>query len=320
MKQNVLSAVLMALVVVLAAVAVRQHSQINELKRAAFARNTVVETVHEDPVRPIEAPAPVVTKEEPALPSASASAHASAAGETNNPGKNYMASLAGMMKNPQMKEMVRSQQKAMLDRQYSSLFKYLSTRPSNEIDALNQLLEDRQMALVDAGIAMMSGSADDKQKAIEETKTIKADYDKKIEDLLGAQDYDIFKQYEATMGERMQVQMFKDALPTAAALSDQQENELILAMADERKAMPALAALNNQNSDPSQLTEDRIAEIQKQLDQVQLRYADRAAAILSPAQLEQFKKFQEQWSTMQMAGLKMAATMFGNKDVTPAAP
>jgi hypothetical protein len=88
---------------------------------------------------------------------------------------------------------------------------------------------------------------------------------------------------------------------------------LILAMQEERKALPALAALSQQNSDPSQLTEERIAEIVKQLDQLQQRYADRAAAILNPAQLEQFKKFQQQWSTMQLAGLKMAAQMFGNK-------
>jgi len=59
------------------------------------------------------------------------------------------------------------------------------------------------------------------------------------------------------------------------------------------------------------LTEERIAEIVKQLDQVQQRYAERAASILNPAQLEQFKKFQQQWATLQAAGLKMAAQMFG---------
>jgi outer membrane PBP1 activator LpoA protein len=75
-----------------------------------------------------------------------------------------------------------------------------------------------------------------------------------------------------------------------------------------------------QNSDPSQITEESVAAALKQLEQLQKRYADRAAAILTPAQLEQFAKFQQQWSAMSVAGLKMAAQMFGNKTAAPPAP
>jgi len=225
-----------------------------------------------------------------------------------------MSGIAGMMKNPQMKEMVRGQQKMMLDRQFGSLFNYLSTRPQAELDALKQLLEDRQMALVDTGLAMMSGSTEERKQAIEDSKAIKAEYDKKIEDLLGAQDYDVFKQYEATAGERMQVQMFKDSLPADAALTDQQENDLILAMADETKALPASSLLNKgQKADPSQFTEESITAAMKQMEQLQKHYAERAATILTPAQLEQFAKWQQQWVAMSSASLKMAQTMFGNK-------
>ena len=107
--------------------------------------------------------------------------------------------------------------------------------------------------------------------------------------------------------------MFKDTLPADAALTDQQEYDLIGAMYEARKALPASSLMNNQNSDPSQLTEERIAETLKQLEQLQQVYANRAAAILTPAQLEQFTKWQQQLSTMQAAGLKMAVQMFGNK-------
>ena len=315
MKQNALLVVLVVAVAALAVVVVRQRSEIadlNKLRRLSRRPNTSSAA---------EPPAPVATQEEapPAAEPAPASAP-SATGSTNAAG-NFMSGLAGMMKNPQMKEMVRSQQKMMLERQFGSLFKYLSTRPQAQLDALKQLLEDRQMALVDSGVAMMGGSTEERKKAMEEVKTVKAEYDKKIEDLLGAQDYEVFKQYEATAGERMQVQMFKDALPADATLSDQQENDLILAMADERKALPASSLLNKgQNSDPSQITEESVAAALKQLEQLQKRYADRAAAILTPAQLEQFAKFQQQWSAMSVAGLKMAAQMFGNKTAAPPAP
>jgi DNA replication protein DnaD len=314
MKQNVLLVALVAVVAALAVMVARQHSEIVELKQMAQA-------IPARPVAPTPPPAPAVAPEEPPAPAASAEpapAPALEAGNTNNVGKNYMAVLASMMKNPGMKDMVRAQQKAMLARQYDSLLKYLSTRPPEQVETLKQLLEDRQMALVDSGLAMMGGSADERKKAMEDAKTIKADYDKKIADLLGPQDYEVFKQYEATQGERMQVQMFKDSLSSDVALNAQQENDLILAMAEETKNLPASSLLKKgEKADPSQMTEENINEAMKQLNLLQQRYADRAKAILTPAQLEQFTKWQEQWKTMSAAGLKMAATMFGNKGAAP---
>jgi len=310
MKQNALLVVLVVAVAALAVVVVRQRSEIADLKQAVpVAAKRIV---------PAEPPAPVVAEEEPAP----AVEPTPAPAVTNtNPAGNFMSSVAGMMKNPQMKEMVRSQQQMMLDRQYGSLFKYLGSRPPADLDALKKLLLDRQMALVDSGLAMMSGSAGERKQAIEDSKAIKTEYDKKIEDVLGAQDYDVFKQYEATAGERMQVQMFKESLSADIVLSDQQENDLILAMAEETKALPASSLLNKgKKADPSQFTEDSINEAMKQMEALQKRYADRAAAILTPAQLEQFAKWQQQWATMQAAGLKMAQQMFGNSGTQSAPP
>ena len=316
MKQNALLVALVIAVAALMLVVVRQRSEINDLRQAAGRAAQVKQTVLAEP------PAPVVVKEtapsvEPP-PSAPAPATTPAAANTNA-ANNFMSGLAGMMKNPQMKEVVRSQQKVVLDRQYASLLRYLGNRPPADVDALKQLLVDRQMALVDSGIAMMSGTPDERKQAIESSKAIKAEYDKKVEDLLGAQDYEVFKQYEATSGERMQVQMFKDSLPAAAALSDQQENDLILAMAEERKALPPSSLLSKgQNADPSQISEESINEAVKQMEELQKRYLDRAAMILTPAQLEEFKKWQEQWAKMQSVGMNMAKTMFGGKGTTTA--
>ena len=76
--------------------------------------------------------------------------------------------------------------------------------------------------------------------------------------------------------------------------------------------------MNNQNADPSQFTEERVAQMEKQMQQLQQRYTDQAKTILTPTQLEQFAAWQKQFSTMQLAGLKMAAAMFGNKAAPPA--
>ena len=316
MKKNIWIVLSLIAVVALAAVVVRQSRQITQLQEqltsaAAEPKAPPVPATEKEISGPPAQTKPVEMTLAPPTPEPSPTAQ-SGAGSTNN----FFSGLAGMMKNPQMKEMVRAQQKVMLDRQYGSLSKYLNL-PAERLDALKELLSDRQMAMVDAGMSMMGGSDSDRKQAVEESKAIKADYDKKIQELLGSQDYPFFQDYEKTLNERMSVQMFKDALSADATLTDQQEDNLVAAMYQERQAMPASSLMNNQNQDPSQFTEEHITELQKQMEQLQKKYAERAAGILNPSQLEQYTKWQQQWNTMQMAGLKMAAQMFGNKASTP---
>jgi hypothetical protein len=323
MKKNILVVVLFAAVAVLAVVVVRQNQQIADMKgQLASAAAEKAKARKAPPVPALKRelakalpqvkPAGTVTEAAPVTtPSPDAQASTSTATASN-----LFAGVADMMKNPGMKEIVRAQQKVMIGQMYGSLSKHLNLS-ADELDALNDLLLERQMAMVDAGLSAMSGSESDRKQAKEDAKAIKTEYDQKIKDLLSPQDYQAFKDYEKTVGERVQVQMFKSMLPADAALTDQQEYDLISAMYEERKAMPASSLVNNQNPDPSQLTADQIGELLKQLDVLQQAYAKRAAAILSPSQLEQFTKWQEQWSAMQAAGLKMAAQVFGKKSAPP---
>ena len=230
---------------------------------------------------------------------------------------NLFAGFAKMFKDPQMKEMIRAQQKMMVGQMYGSLYKELGLSPTDE-EALKKLLEDRQMALMDVGLAAMGESGTDSKQTTEDTKTLKAQYDKQIEDLLGPQAYSAFQQYDQTVAERVQVNLFKQSLSADNALTDQQENERVEAMYQARKALPESSLLNGQTRDPSQLTEDGIAQALKVQEQLQKQYADSAASILTPAQLDQFTKFQQQMSAMQAASMKMASQMFGQKNPSPA--
>jgi glucose/arabinose dehydrogenase len=78
---------------------------------------------------------------------------------TAEPSTNSLAGLAAMLKNPQMKEMIRAQQKMMVDQMYGNLYKELGLSPTDE-EALKKRLEDRQVALMDAGLAAMGGFRD----------------------------------------------------------------------------------------------------------------------------------------------------------------
>jgi hypothetical protein len=320
MKKNIWIGVLVAVVVALAVVVGRQNGQIQGLEEQ---KRLMVAALKEKPKAVLapapaeEAPAPVPEAKpvevEYVAESVSNAPAATVGGTTNNP----LAGMAEMMKSPQMKEMMRAQQKMAIEGMYGSLAKYLNLS-TNDMDALKELLLQRQMALMDSGMSMMSGSAADQKQAAEDAKTVKADYDKKIQDLLGPQDYPVFQDYEKSAADRMSVQMFKGSLPADATLTDQQEESLIAAMSEERKAMPATSTMNNQTPDPSKFTEEGMAEALKQMEALQQRDAERAAAILTPAQLDQFTKFQQQMNSMAAAGMKMAAQMFANKRAAPA--
>jgi len=67
----------------------------------------------------------------------------------------------------------------------------------------------------------------------------------------------------------------------------------------------------NQTADPSQFTPDRIAKVLEESAKIQERFVSRAAVILTPSQLEQFKMNQKQQRAMQEMGMKMAVKMFG---------
>ena len=316
MKKNIWIGVLAIAVAALAIVVGMQNGQIEGLqeeKRLMLAALAEKAKAAPAPVEETPAPLPEAKTVEPVVAVAPVSETPPTKATTNNP----FAGMAEMMKSPQMKEMMRAQQKVAINGMYGSLSKYLNLS-TNDMDALKELLLQRQMALMDAGMSMMGGTGTDPKQAAADVQTVKADYDKKISDLLGAQDYPVFQDYEKTAADRMTVQMFKNSLSPDAALTDQQEENLVTAMAEERKAMPATSALNNQTPDPSKFTEEGIADTLKQMDQLQQRNAERAASILTPTQLDQFTKFQQQMNSMAAVGMKMAAQMFGNKGAAPA--
>jgi hypothetical protein len=321
MKKNALLGVLVAVIGVLAFVVVRQQKELTQLREGAAQPPVAVPppVKHVVPVAQL-GPTPELPPAPPvAQPHAAAPALAPAASQSNAP--NMFAAIGKMAKDPAFKDMMRNQQKMMLDMTYGGLFKSLNLS-TEDVDKLKQFLTDRQMAMMDGGMAMMSGemSPTDRAEKAKELQQVKADYDKKIEDFLGADDYAVFKNYEDTQAERMQVNLFKQSLTGEDALTDQQEADLVAAMYQERKSLPDPNFMQKTNPDPSKFTEEGIAEMQKQLDHLRDQYLQSAANILSAPQLERFKKALDQQRAMQAMGLKMAAQMFGQQKPPPAKP
>ena len=111
----------------------------------------------------------------------------------------------------------------------------------------------------------------------------------------------------------MQVTLFKGSLNSGDQMTEEQEGNLIGAMHYERTKFKfsATGLGDNQTAGPARFAPDRIAKVLEESAKLQEQYMSRAAAILTPSQLEQFKTSQKQQQAMTEMGMKMAAKMFG---------
>lgn len=332
---KILVALFAAAALVLGVVVLRQQQRISSLEQVAQnvdARNEapVVETkpaaaepvkVAVAPVEPVEKPAEAHAPEPVTPPTPVAAARATPEGKKPNMG-DFLKNIGSMMTNDAMKGMIRAQAKMQLDHQYGRLFAYLNKSPET-IEALKNLLMDRQMALMDNGLAFMNGnlSAEERKQKADELKATKEGFDSKIAALLGADDYDAFKQYEDTQPERMQVEMAKMSISgSGEPLTEQQEYDLVNAMHQARTNSATMSALMNPNAapDPAQFSGEGMKKMVESMDQMQKAYAAAAQKILTPAQYAAYEKHQEQQKQMNEIGLKFAAQMFGgDTNATP---
>jgi hypothetical protein len=242
-----------------------------------------------------------------------------AAAKTNNP----MQGFAAMFKDPKMKELIKSQQKAfmgpMLDKQYAALFQQLNLTP-DQTAQLKDLLQNKMLASADAGMSLLDGSADATQR-VELAKQIKSqtdDYDAQIKQFLGDDNYQAFQAYEKTTPDRMTVSQFSDQLSgNTTPLSPEQQQQLMQAMSEERNGFKWTTDYNNKNPAngdfASMFTDDKISQFAQEKERLDQQILAHARQILTPEQITAFEQFQIAQSKMQMAGMKMAAQMFAPK-------
>lgn len=312
--KSIVIALLIASLAVLGVVVVRQQNRVKELEKVAAEKPVVVEDAHVSTPPPspprIEAEpvvVPPVTAPTPTPPPPPVIAQP--------PPKpaNIMAHMSSMMTNPAMREMVRAQSKVQLAMQYQDLFEYLSLPPDAQ-KALSDLLMERQMELMTVGLAMMSGDIppEERKKRSQDVENMKKSYDSRLAELLGTENYDVFKQYEDTQPERQQVQMFKQTLVTSGQpLTEQQENDLVVAMYSTRTNTALSKMMTQTTPDPDQFTGEKANELMTHMEKLQQEYIASAGKILTPQQLEQYKQFAAQQQELSKLGMKMAEQMFG---------
>lgn len=247
---------------------------------------------------------------------------AGAEGEGEGKGAVWGEMIGKMMKDPAMREMIREQQKAMVNMMYGGLYKEMNLSPE-EKDKLKELLTESQMGKVAAAQGLFGGAQDEAttaaaKKAVEEAKK---QTDADIKALLGDARFAQYEDYQKNVGDRMQLDQFKNQLAADnAPLRDEQGAQLLQIMKEEKAALPpAISSEQSEMPDKDTFTPKKMDEQLKWTEQYNARVAERARAVLTPEQFINYQKFQEQQASMAKLGMQMARQMFGGEKGKPAA-
>lgn len=222
--------------------------------------------------------------------------------------------LTDLMKAPEMKNVMKQQRETQIDMTYGGLISRLHLNTGEKQD-LKQMLSERLQEQSDLGLRLIEEglSEDQKKAALNSFKEAKAASDVKIKTFMNnEQDYQMFQAWEGSAADRMVLSLGHSAFSEVGEpLTSEQEDQLVKAMAfarTQRSDVPDLTKVENfavWSGDEKAMAKMTVS-LKLQAQQV----AAAAASFLSPKQLEALKTFQEQQQTMELAGLKMSASMF----------
>lgn len=227
-------------------------------------------------------------------------------------GGGFQGMMKKMFTDPEMKKVMRSQQAMGVQMMYGDLAKELGLAP-DDARLVMDLLVDRQMGMAGESMKLLGGDTKEGADLEESGKQIaasKEEYDKQLEGILGKDGLAKLNDYERTIGERMQIQQYRQAFSaTGTPLEEPQAAGLLAIMKEERLKQPPSplepgnrdvgAAMKAMQSDE---TLDKLMTSQEDLNR---RVLTRARTVLSPDQMTQFEKIQKQQTDLQKMGMKM---------------
>lgn len=230
--------------------------------------------------------------------------------------------LADMFKSPEMRDMIKQQQKTVLgglvDKNYAAFFKAMNLTPEQSA-AMKDLIMNKMLGDTEMGLEMMGGDMTPEQREamVAAAKERKDTLNQQMKELLGEENFSIYESYEKTVPDRMAVSQLNDQLGANLALNPEQENLLIQAMSEERQGFKFTTDFNNQNDFSadfaSRFTEENLNVFLQEQQRLNQNYLNRAQTILSADQLAAYQKALIAQQEMTKMGMRMAVQMFGPK-------
>jgi hypothetical protein len=164
---------------------------------------------------------------------------------------------------------------------------------------------------------MMGGekiSDEERKKKTEAMAAATAESDQALKELLG-DDYAKYDSFEKSQPERQQLNSLNGLLKDKGiGLSEEAESKLMDTMFNERTSFKYDVDLSDQRTmDPGKFTAENLSRFQEQQAVLRGQILSKVEPILTPDQLEVFRKSQEQQAAMEKMGMEMAQKMMGGK-------
>jgi hypothetical protein len=232
--------------------------------------------------------------------------------------------LAKMMENPETKKMIRAQQRTMLDQLYSPLIKQLGLQP-DEAEQFKDLLADNMIKGAEKATSLFGGdSATNRTEMVAKLTEEQKSFDELVRGFLGESRYAQYQDYQLTVGERTQLNQFRQTMGSENALTDQQTDQLLAFMKEEKQAVTTAggtASFDGQDAANMQamFSGEGIDKILQNQEAIGKRVYERARSVLSESQLTAFGKFQNSQLQMMRVGMSMAR-QFMSPEGTPQKP
>ncbi|MBT8042353.1 MAG: hypothetical protein KJN98_04230 [Pontiella sp.] len=209
--------------------------------------------------------------------------------------RRIMRSMAKTIdENPTINKMVEASQRGAVGALYSDMIEYLDLN-ADETNYFMELLMYRQMAHVDMHMKIASGSLTEEEQSALQEKTRLANETTRLEMetfLNSPKDFEEFKFYEDTIGERMMLSQM-DQMLGGAALSKEAYREVLQIMYDERETYTWSTDLHDSEStdlSPERFSEDNISRHLTDMKALGERMDRRMQEILTPEQLAAWRE------------------------------
>ncbi len=219
--------------------------------------------------------------------------------------------------NPTINKMVEASQRGAIGALYSDMIEYLNM-DAEETRYFMDLLMYRQMANVDAHMKMASGNLSEEEKLALQEATRQANETTRSEManfLNDSDDFEEFKFYEETIGERMMLSQMDQKLGDAA-LSDEAYREVLEVMYDERENYAWSTDLHDneiRDLSPERFSRNNISKHIADMKTLGEQMDRRMQGILTPEQLAAWRESGEAMQALIEGQLIQANQAFGGE-------
>jgi hypothetical protein len=237
-------------------------------------------------------------------------APAGLAGGTNDAG-GLGKMIAKMMEDPDTRKFIRQQQRMMMDQLYSPLVTKLNLTDA-EATQFKDFMADNMMKAAEKSTALLGSSSENRAESLKGLAEEQKQFEEELKVFLGEERYSTYKDYQTTLGERAQLNMFRQQSASGPnAITDDQAEQLLSLIKVEKAAMPELMEMDKDETKLAALgSQEQIDKLIKAQEDLNQRVKARATEILRPGQMDTFSKFQTQQLDTLRLGMSMARKMF----------